>query len=288
MRRLKGIVIRWLYRLCTILPPRVGMYILNRTLPWGRPTLDYLEIHLADQCNLNCAGCLHYAPFADRRFASIEVVRRDFTRLKAIFGNVRHIRLMGGEPLLHPEAKEFVEAARSAFPRSAIRVVTNGLKLLPPLDEPVRQLLEAMRECRVGMDWTEYPPLSGRGQEIRDVCSKAGIDLRITRGSTFMARLRPNGTSGIRRVFHWCRRRLYCPVLDNGRIYTCASARYAGYYNRRAGTHIHEERGIDIHKATAKDILFYLMCPSFSCAYCAEGMRQFPWKGDARPEDWVL
>ena len=288
MRRLKGMILGWLYRLGAALPPRVGMYVLNRTLPWGRPTLDYLEIHLADHCNLNCAGCLHYAPFADKRFADIEIFCRDFARLKTIFANIRHIRLMGGEPLLHPEAKKFVEVARSAFPKSAIRVVTNGLKLIPPLDESVRNLLDAMRGKCVGMDWTEYPPMSEFEQKIKDVCSKAGINLRITKNMTFMARLCPKGGSSIKAAFRWCRRRLYCPILDNGRIYTCAQARYVGYYNRRAGTDIHEERGVDIHRATARDILFYLMCPSFSCAYCAEGARQFSWKGDARLEDWVL
>lgn len=288
MRRLKSIVLGWLYRLSTALPPRVGMYVLNRTFPWGRPTLDYLELHLADHCNLNCAGCLHYAPFAESRFADVEVARRDFARLKEIFSNIRHIRLMGGEPLLNPEVAEFVRIVRGAFPKSAIRIVTNGLKLVPPLDASVAGLPKAMKDVRVGVDWTKYPPVARHEDEIRAVCADVGVDLRITENSAFMARLLPSGSAGVLQSFRWCRRRLYCPVLDNGRIYTCAPARYAGYYNNRAGTHIHEERGIDIHKATAKEILFYLMSPSFSCSYCAAGMRQFSWKGNAKPEDWVL
>lgn len=287
MRRLKGIVIGWLYRLSLSLPPRVGMYVLNRTFPWGRPTLDYLELHLADHCNLNCAGCLHYAPFADKRFAVVEAVRRDFARLKEVFSNIRHIRLMGGEPLLNLEAAEFVKIARGAFPKSAIRVVTNGLKLMPPLDASIAGLLKTMKDSRVGFDWTKYPPVAGREDEIKAMCADAGVDLRITENSTFMARLLRNGGEGVLRSFKWCRKRLYCPVLDDGRIYTCAPARYARYYNCRAGTHIPVERGIDIHKATAKEILFYLMSPSFSCSHCAAGMRQFSWKGDAKPEDWV-
>lgn len=288
MRRLKGIVLGWLYRVSLALPPKVGMYVLNCTFPWGRPTLDYLELHLADQCNLNCAGCLHYAPFAERRFADVESVRRDLARLRGVFSNIRHIRLMGGEPLLNPEAAEFVGIARASFPKSAIRVVTNGLKLVPPLDASIVGLLKVMKDTNVGVDWTKYPPVSGSEDEIKLICAYAGVDLRITENTTFMARLLPNGGAGVLRSFRWCRGRLYCPVLDNGRIYTCAPARYAGYYNSRAGTHIPVERGIDIHKATAKEIMFYLMSPSFSCSYCADGMRQFPWKGDAKPEDWVL
>ena len=76
MRKLKGILLGWLYWLSARVHPRYGMYLLNRSLPFGRPVLDYLEFHLADHCNLNCAGCLHYAPFADKRFADVETVRR--------------------------------------------------------------------------------------------------------------------------------------------------------------------------------------------------------------------
>jgi len=288
MRRLKGIVLGWLYRVSLALPPKIGMYVLNRTLPRGRPVLDYLELHLADHCNLNCAGCLHYAPFADKRFADIEVFKCDFKRLKELFSNIRHIRLKGGEPLLNPKAAEFVRIARDSFPKSAIRVVTNGLKLVPPLDDPVLKLLAVMQETHVGVDWTKYPPVASREDAIKKVCSEAGVDLRITENSTFMARLLRKGGAGILRSFKWCRKRMYCPILYNGRIYTCAPARYAGYYNRRAGTHIPEEPGIDIYKATANEILFYLMSPSFSCSHCAAGMRQFPWKSNAKLEDWIL
>ncbi|MBR4612218.1 MAG: radical SAM protein [Kiritimatiellae bacterium] len=288
MRRLKGVLKGWLLRLSLALPPRAGMYLINRSPFWGRPVLDYLEFHLADHCNLNCAGCLHYAPFAEPHLADAASFRRDLSRLAILFSNVRHVRLMGGEPLLHPDAADFVKIARETFPASSIRVVTNGVKLAPPIDEPVARLLSAMAESHVGIDWTKYPPLAGRDADIRRVCDDAGVDLRVTENSLFMARLRPEGGSGIRRAFKWCRHRLYCPILKDGRIYLCAPACYAAFYNKRAGTRIPEELGIDIHSASAKDIMLYLMSPSFSCSHCAEGMRQFAWKGNAKPEDWVL
>lgn len=287
MRKLKGILLGWLYKLSSRVHPRFGMYLLNRSLPFGKPVLDYLEFHLADHCNLNCAGCLHYAPFADKRLADVETIRRDFLRLKDLFSNIRHVRIMGGEPFLHPEVGKVAGIVRAAFPKSKVRVVTNGVLLKDDTDGNMRCLLTSLKENKVGIDWTKYPPVANREDEIKALCSATGVNLRVTENNSFMARIRPNGGEGIRKAFRWCRERMYCPILDDGRIYTCAPARYAGYYNKAAGTKIPVEKGIDIHKATAKEILYYLMCPSFACAYCDAGARYFPWKGNAKPGDWA-
>lgn len=280
MRKLKSLIASWIYGMAVRVHPRYGVCIINRTLPWGRPTLDYLEFHLADHCNLNCAGCLHYAPFADKRLADVEVVRRDFARMRELFANVRHVRIMGGEPLLHPQAVEFARIVREAFPRSKVCVVTNGLLLAS-----FRGLAELAR-LKVGVDWTKYPPLAGKEAQIRTLCAQAGVSLRVTENSAFMARLVPDGAVGIRKSFRWCRKRLYCPLLDNGRVYTCAPARFAPYYNKAAGTRLFAEPGLDIHKSTAREIMTYLMSPSFACRFCADSARTFAWKASCKPEDW--
>lgn len=249
--------------------------------------LDYVEFHLADHCNLNCAGCTHFAPYADRRFADLGQVKRDFTRLKALFSNIRHIRIMGGEPLLHDAAADCVRLVRELFPKSKIRLTTNGLLLLDRGNPRVASVLASMRESRVGLDWTLYPPLEKRRAEVVRLCAEHGVDLRISENSAFLARMRPKGDAAPARSFRWCRANLvYCPLLDNGRIYLCAQAHYIGYYNRAAGTSVASDEGVDIHAASAREILLYLMRPSAACAYCDSGMRHFAWKNEFRPEDW--
>ena len=149
MRKLKGFLLGCIYRVAVRLPQTWAVLLVNRTWPWGRPVLDYLEFHLADHCNLNCAGCTHFAPFADRKFVDVESLRRDMSRLKAIFRNIRHLRIMGGEPLLHPDAAACVRLVREAFPHSSIRLVTNGLKLLDRSDESVSAVLATLKESGV-------------------------------------------------------------------------------------------------------------------------------------------
>jgi hypothetical protein len=126
-----------------------------------------------------------------------------------------------------------------------------------------------------------------RREEIVRVCEDAGVDLRITENDTFWARLRVKGDADPAESFRWCRKCTYCPIMDGGRIYVCAQARYARYYNRAAGTALVEDEGIDIYGVSAREMLEYLMRPSKACAFCDAGARHFAWKGDARPEDWL-
>ena len=90
--------------------------------------IEYLEHHIVDHCNLKCGGCSHFSPIADEWFESIEDFTKDFTELaKKTEGKVGVIRLMGGEPLLHPKVEDFLKITRNLFPNSQIQIVTNGL-----------------------------------------------------------------------------------------------------------------------------------------------------------------
>jgi molybdenum cofactor biosynthesis enzyme MoaA len=75
----------------------------------NNPMLPYIvETHLVDHCNLNCKGCSHFASLVPGEvFTDIEIFKRDIARLSQIFIDVYEIRLMGGEPLLHPDIDTF-------------------------------------------------------------------------------------------------------------------------------------------------------------------------------------
>ena len=98
------------------------------------PTLDYLETHVVDHCNLNCKGCSHFCNLAEEKFIDVESIRKDFVQLSKVYKNIKVIRLMGGEPLLHPEINEIMKSVRASFPYSQIKLATNGL-LLPKMKE---------------------------------------------------------------------------------------------------------------------------------------------------------
>ena len=74
----------------------------NRQVKTPRDTLRF-EIHLCDHCNLNCKGCGHFSPLAQKRFLDPAVFERDCRQLSKLSNRkIELIDLMGGEPLLHP------------------------------------------------------------------------------------------------------------------------------------------------------------------------------------------
>ena len=90
-----------------------------------------IEYHLVDFCNLKCAGCSHYSSLIDNQtYPSLEEIIKDLTLLKNKIGDkLQWLRLLGGEPLLHPNISECLKEIRNLFQNTEISIVTNGLLL---------------------------------------------------------------------------------------------------------------------------------------------------------------
>ncbi len=65
---------------------------------------------MADHCNLNCKGCVHFSPLVrESVFPKLSDVERDFIRLREIIEYIDTIRILGGEPRLNPELSRYLE-----------------------------------------------------------------------------------------------------------------------------------------------------------------------------------
>lgn len=81
-----------------------------------RNTIEHLDYHITDHCNLNCQGCSVFAPVAEKRFADLDSFEKDMRDLHTLIGDaIQQIHLLGGEPLLHPKAEQFAQICRSVF-----------------------------------------------------------------------------------------------------------------------------------------------------------------------------
>jgi len=90
--------------------------------------LDHLRLSLTDRCNLACRYCVPAEAHAhgrmiDERFAS-EIVRWLSER-----HGIRHVRLTGGEPLLHPRLIPLIERLAELDPLHELTLTTNGQTL---------------------------------------------------------------------------------------------------------------------------------------------------------------
>ena len=283
----------WLgYRIDQWLPMRLCVAMRNRCVPWGKPVLDVVEFHLADHCNLNCAGCLHFTPLAEKWCVRPETVERDLAALRSKFRYIRHVTLLGGEPLLNPDYEKIVEVVHRVSPESLITIVTNGVSLK---GEALERFLEVCKRFSVRVKWTIYPPLRNRKSELIARFKQAGIRVFTIEAGDFYVKMKPEGGNP-KSALRFCRKTTYCPYLREGRIYTCAQAfhikDYIQLYEKETGqkSEMRVSKGLDVCDET-KDgwsILNYLMTPCETCRFCADSVRSIMWSQSAKHfEEWV-
>jgi hypothetical protein len=238
--------------------------------------LRYFEVHLTEHCNLNCASCAHFAPLADEIFADIEVFERDMNRMSELFHkNVGIIRLMGGEPLLHPQLLDFIYITRKAFPNSStgIYIVTNGLLLLK--QEEI--FWKTCKENNIRVSVTRYP-INLDFEKMVQTAKRYGVLLNfdgiseIVPIKTMCHRVFDlSGNQDYKKNFKACRYRNKCIFLKDGRLSTCGLSSHFQHFNKYFSKNIEvtEADSIDIYKSrTAKEILRYLASPIPLCRYC--------------------
>lgn len=121
---------------------------------WGDMIMPHVELHISDKCNLNCKGCTHFSPLFDEVGAVLSQKLDDVKKLKKLFSDIFRIDILGGEPLLNPELKDYVVELRKELPKTFIQIYTNGL-LIPKLSADV---LKTIHDYNIGISISEYYP----------------------------------------------------------------------------------------------------------------------------------
>lgn len=229
-----------------------------------------LEYHLVDSCNLRCAGCSHYSSLIDEKIClSIDTIISDLRLLKDKVGdNLKWLRLLGGEPLIHPQISDCLKQIRGLFPSTKISLVTNGL------------LLGKMK------------------QDFYDVCLNSRIEIKITNYgiidlSGIIDKLRKMGLIVVyygkqNKKWHYqhirltegkidclknCIYKKSCNNYRDGKIYLCPHIAYIEYFNKRFGKNIklNETDYISLKEIDSFDGLIEKlenMKPEFCFQYC--------------------
>jgi organic radical activating enzyme len=243
------------------------------------PRLSYLEFHLTDHCNLNCKGCGHFAPIAEKKFADLDEFKRDMEQLRKLFSTVQKIVLMGGEPLLHPQIEAFLFATRSFFPKANIIIYTNGI-LLPQMSET---FWNACRTCSVDIDITVYPPVKQKESALIQLVKSKGLGVFTHSVTLFYAFYNKKGDTCANKAFKKCHKRWYNPMLREGKMFVCHKPATIRYFNERYNLKIPTDGFVDIytHGLSGWDVKEQLDIAPTTCCYCTLGwdvIPVFPWK----------
>lgn len=254
-----------------------------------RPTLSFLETHLVDHCNLNCRGCSHFSPASAPRYADPSRMERDFERLAQLFGRVDVLRLMGGEPLLHPDVEHFLIAARSRLADSEISLGTNGLLLAAQPPSFWRTLARERIDVRV----TRYP-VAPDTRHIRALCESFGVRWWMTPlvEQFLMVPVVPSGDRDATEMRRRCRRRGYYPFLHEGAVYPCAKVAMAPILEARFGVALPRtdaDRIVLDDASSGFDVLRFLSEAVPWCRHCGYDEACYREWSRGRPSgrDWI-
>lgn len=283
--------------------------IAHKMTPRPRDRM-WIEINLADHCNLNCQMCDHFSHLAPPTFLELDEFRCDMERLAELSGHkINAIKLQGGEPLLHKDTNRFIEITRKLFPDTIIAFFTNGLSLLNAEYHPSGNFWKCCKDNDVEILMTRYP-INLDTVKIRELADQYDADLEIfgeaaTRnphGSAVGLYTLPttadknstkhpfdlSGSVG-KHCFISCYHLNETITLRHGKLYTCSIRPYSHYFNEvfNQQLELSEDDCIDIYKANSYEELAEFMTKRIPfCRYCDIAHRRtFKWARSERTMD---
>lgn len=226
--------------------------------------INYIETHIVEHCNLKCRGCSHFSGLSQPQFKNLDVYKTEFTQLAKITNNYIHtIRIMGGEPLLHPQVVEFCTFTRNLFPKSEIVLVSNGI-LLPNLKD---EDIEILNNNNIALCISNY------GLKLDyEKMNKFKRHYFHSKNDMYNISLDLTGNQNITTSFfncdivqgHWY-------FFKNGRIYQCCVMAnidyFCNYFNKEIKYNL-DDISIDIYNNSLPEIEKFLATPHEACKYC--------------------
>ncbi len=237
----------------------------------GKIQTSLCELNVVHHCNLSCRACSHLSPMAKKFFVNPDQVLKDFSVL-AKYCHPQHIRLGGGEPLLHPNLLAVIAAVRESGISECIRVVTNGVLL--------GRMPDMFWQCVDQIHISLYPGsrISTRKLKIyRQRAEKNEIKLEVSYFDRFREPYSTLGTKDsdlIRRIFSTCQiaHAWCCQAVYQGYFYRCSPSIFIPWL-LQGGTEMNTVRdGLKLasNKTFADDLHKFLLAqePLEACKYC--------------------
>lgn len=245
--------------------------------PDGRVRVEAFELHVVEHCNLRCANCCNMSPLVAERVLAVDELAAFVTRMAAVL-HADVVKIMGGEPLLHPELARVIRVLRASGIGDRVRLFTNGL-LLAQQDDA---FWDAVDELTIS-SYTSAPVKPATLALARARARRHDLVLNVKPVDEFAQVLSPRYEADDARVaqtFARCWLRHRCLVVRGGRFYTCTKAAYADDFFARAEhepppaplDRTHDGLPLD-HPDLAGALAAYLNseAPLGACRYCFGG-----------------
>lgn len=230
----------------------------------------YIEIPITTKCTLNCKDCANLIQFYQKPYhiESADIIN-DVRNLSKIAKEILLLRVLGGEPLLHPELFSIIKQILELKNIKHIQIVTNGTLLF---DEKTLNILRDNK--RVSVDISNYEEKSIRKKQLIEQLKSNHIryftqEERIFWTSQADCSCRKRNESQMIDVLSKCR--MDCISLLDGKLHLCPRSSHgmdlgiivdnrADYYNLREMKSVEEGKN-SIYKLLNKKSIT-------ACNYC--------------------
>ncbi len=232
-----------------------------------------IEYNLTEHCNYGCAECSHFSPYLAKKESSLATFVHDLEALAKVL-RVYRFRFVGGEPLLHRELLQHVQAVRDSGIAGEVQVCTNGA-LLDRVSEEVLAAIDSL-----SVSW--YPdPRCDQAKIDRaiEICKRVGTKIGVHKINVFrqMQVHQPiRDRRLVQDVYDTCHiaHRWHCQTFYEGRFYLCSRPIFTNRYLDKVGVRAPDFRqldGIAIHEPGFDRRLLALLQrrePLAACSYC--------------------
>jgi organic radical activating enzyme len=205
------------------------------------PKIPYTEIMITQVCNLTCKACSTYSDLDHKGYLTWDNGRAQIEPwLQRV--TFDHFGLMGGEPLINPQIRDWLIGIRKLMPTTVIRLPTNGTLLHKNLDivdllaelgniifkitvhVHSQQIENSIKYVQDKFNWT---PVNEYG--VDRFKTGNNFKFQVNRPRTFYKTFQNNYENALpydslpTKAFDVCHQK-ECPLLINERIYKCSTS----------------------------------------------------------------
>lgn len=207
----------------------------------SKPVLPFLETMITQVCNLACQGCTNYSDLPQNGFVTWQQgkawILPWLERLE-----IPDFGIMGGEPLINPECRDWLIGIRNIMPQSQIRFTTNATLLHRHWDivDLMHDLGNVSFKITVHLDdgsvqeivdrvFDSYPWRPVREYGIDRWVTTNGFRFHVKRPEVFIKTYRgqyhdmmPWNSDPDMAFANCCQKT--CPLIHQGRLHKCSTA----------------------------------------------------------------
>lgn len=193
-----------------------------------------IELNVVNHCDLDCRYCAHFSCVAPEYVVPLETLEHDVCALSKILGDsLGTLKVIGGEPLLHPHLEKIFVFARKYFPISQIWLVTNGVRLLSQAES----FWQTCKEQNITIVVTKYP-VNLKFDKMEELALAYGIPFRFTNGrgvvkTMYKFPIDVEGNCDPKVSFDHCHLGENCPMVMEGKFYPCPVVANIAIFNEK-------------------------------------------------------